>query len=105
MAEIKKEELGPKLQVEKPTNFDAKRDRAFRDMVKTEGWEMFRQLLNAHINQRTAKIFEPIEEGKLNDFSHNQGAVFGLIFARDVVGVSIAAADEMRAASSSEDDE
>lgn len=71
--------------------FDANRVRAFKEMQNTEGWKLFCELINGRIGEYTADIFEkpkPLEErGEV----WQKGACYGLIWARDLPTVTIAA--------------
>lgn len=78
---------------------DVKRARAFEAMCNTEGWKMYMELLNSHINDRASKLFQPTANSLESlAVEHNKGALFGLIQARDLPSVSIAAMKELRAA-------
>lgn len=71
--------------------FDAARARAFQEMLNTEGWKFLCELLNGKIGEFTADLFEkpkPLEErGEV----WQKGACYGLIWARDLPAVTIAA--------------
>lgn len=85
---------------------DIKRAKAFEVMCNTDGWKMYQDLLNTHINDRVQKLFMPMNNLLMvTEVEHNKGAIFGLIQARDLPGVSIAAMKEIREAANSTDDE
>lgn len=70
---------------------DAKRVRAFQDMVASDGWKYFQELLNLRIIEATSKLFERPIPG-LNDQSGeawDKGAVFAWIMSRDLPSVTI----------------
>lgn len=74
---------------------DIKRGRAFAAMMKTEGWGLYLELLNNLIGTRTQNLFEPTPNGGRDIEQHNKGAVFGLIMARDLPSVTVAAMKEI----------
>lgn len=79
---------------------DVKRVRAIEDIVRLEGWKYFEELLNHHISKRTQELFEPTPPGGRDAEQHNKGAIWGLIYARDLPRVIIAAFEEERKATS-----
>jgi hypothetical protein len=74
---------------------DMKRARAFRDMMNTEGWKFYTELLNRHIEVRTQNLFGPTPEGGRDAEQHNKGAVYALILARDLPSVTVSAMKEL----------
>lgn len=79
-----------KLQKEQ-AKFDRERADAFAVMMKTQGWQLYCDLLNKHIATRTAKLFEPTPAGEEYAEQHNKGAVYGLLLARDIPSATVAA--------------
>lgn len=78
-------------EVEATEKLEIKRMRAFEAMTNTEGWKHYQALLNYEINTRAAAAFEPVELGAVLASEHKKGTIYGLIKARDIVAVSIAA--------------
>lgn len=69
---------------------EVKRMRAFEALVATEGWKEYQLLLASHISTRASVAFEPVELANVLKSEHQKGTIYGLILARDIVGVSIA---------------
>lgn len=88
----------------KVTSFDIKRVRAFEAMVATEGWKMYQDLINGNVSERTKDIFSPTPKGEESAAEHNKGAVFGLLYARDLPSVIIAAMKDQRSSDPASED-
>ena len=69
---------------------DVKRARAFREMMQTEGWGLFRSLLDAWVNERMNSLIGPTPSGGELVAEHAKGTVYGLIMARDQVPAIVA---------------
>ncbi len=71
--------------------FDLKRARAFQDMIKTEGWKMYQDLLNTLINEKGLRLMDklPAELNAVERQEHEKGAMNGLILARDIPSLTI----------------
>lgn len=62
---------------------DLKRVQAFRDMLRTTGWQFYTELLNSWIAERTKTLFNPTPPGGEMAEQHNKGAIYALLLARD----------------------
>lgn len=71
---------------------DAKRVRAFQQMVASDGWKFFQELLNSKIEEKAAKVWErpPIGVDDSKGEQWDKGAVYAWIMARDIPEVTIA---------------
>jgi hypothetical protein len=84
-----------KTEAQRNRNEDIKRGRALELMMSTEGWRIYDHLINHHISLRTANLFDPTPSGGRDAEQHNKGAIYGLIFARDLPRVTVGAAKEL----------
>ena len=89
----------------KQNEADLERVQLFSSLLKHPGWALYEELLNHHINERTAKLFEPIEPGMRDASEHNKGAVYGMIYSRDLLRVTVLASEKLKSLSTSEDNE
>lgn len=84
---------------------DAKRVRAFQDMVSSDGWKFFQELLNLRIVEATSKLFERpipgVDDRRGEEW--DKGAVFAWIMSRDLPSVTIAAHKQMNSEPATED--
>lgn len=79
---------------------DKERIGRLQGLLKSPGWSDFQDLMNVHINERAKRIFEPLLSDNLTLLQeHNKGAIYGLIWARDLPSVMITIADEARKSS------
>lgn len=97
-------------EAQKINRADVERFRAFEVMMKTEGWGLYVELLNHHINARMENYLQPTAPGGRDIEQHNKGTVFGLILARDLPSGTVTSMQEAIAASNAgnfpaEDDE
>lgn len=88
---------------ERKVEFDRERADAFTVMMKTRGWDLYVQLLNAKIAERMANIFNPTEPGKEFAEQHNKGAIYGMLMARDLPSVTVKLASEATPAGGEEE--
>lgn len=70
---------------------DTKRVRAFKDLVRMEGWKYFQELLNKKVEENTADIFEKPTSVNARGEDWQKGLCYGLLWARDLPNVTIAA--------------
>lgn len=73
---------------------DLKRARAIQDLLRLDGWKHIEEILNNHISRRTAELFEPTPAGGRDAEQHNKGAIWGLIYARDLPRAIVTAMEE-----------
>lgn len=87
----------------KQANEDIKRARIFKDLLNTEGWRLYSELLNDMINTKMMEVIKaPTAEGGVLASEYNKGAVYGIMLARDTPGVNIAAMEQLVAAANEE---
>jgi hypothetical protein len=84
--------------------YDTKRVRAFGDLVRLEGWQMYVDLLNTYITEKGSQLMEPLssDPNAAARQEYVKGAMYGLSLARDVVSITIKTAKEQRAPSEEE---
>lgn len=93
-------------QAQKANVEDIKTARALEQMLKSEGWEAYQRLLQSQIEQRQQAVLEPIGPGMRDASEHNKGALYGMIWARDIASVTVITIKEqlkVEAARSSKD--
>ena len=83
---------------------DKERAQALSVLVKSEVWKIYSDLLNAKIAERSATLLEPLKHGERDSSEHNKGAVYGLIYARDLPHTIVAAMKELSLSSDAEDE-
>lgn len=85
---------------------DAARIRAFQDMVRTDGWKMFQDLLNGVINERMAMLVtRPAGADAVRGEDYDKGTCYALIWARDLPDVTIQAFKDQSSDPATEGDE
>lgn len=84
----------------KANKVDKERAEAFSALVVSEGWKFYTELLNYNIAQRTSTLFEPLKSGERDSSEHNKGAVYALIYARDLPQTIVVAMEELAKSSS-----
>ena len=89
------------------TAFDARRVRAFQELVETEGWKFFVELLNGRVGELTKDIFSRPLAGvdDIRGEAHDKGACYGLLWARDLPSITIAAFKQATSSSAQEENE
>lgn len=87
--EIPREEMEP--QEREQMRHDAKRIRAFQELVRTDGWKFFQELLNDRVGKATQNIFEKPTLADARGEDWEKGLCYGLLWARDLPSVTIAA--------------
>lgn len=94
-----------KAQQAKQVIQDAKRVRAFRDMIASDGWKYYQELLNGKILDKTATIFERPQSGDgVRGEDWDKGTVFAWITARDLPEVIINVSKQQNSEPATEDD-
>jgi hypothetical protein len=78
---------------------DVERVRAFQIMVKSDGWQHYQELLNGKVAGLTQNIFDPPSEASTRVEDHKKGTIFGLLYARDLPSITIAAHEASEPAS------
>ena len=78
--------------------FDRQRAKLFEDLENHGGWKLFLKLLNDRITEIGQEVVAPVGsvDGVLR-CEHLKGSMYGLIIARDIVPVTIAAMKDSRA--------
>lgn len=96
---LSNEEIRAEVQRQKE---DKDRAERIKGLLKQPGWSDYQDLLNHHVGVRTQGMFEPLQtDNESLKQEHNKGVIYGLIFARDLLGVILMAQKE---APASEDD-
>jgi hypothetical protein len=91
-------------EAQKNYQLDVKRVRAFQEMVRTDGWKFFTQLLDMKIMELTANLLtRPSENSRGEDF--DRGQCFGLVYMKDLPSVTIAALGDMASEPADEENE
>lgn len=84
---------------------DTKRVRAFQDMVNSDGWKLYCELLNTKIEDATSKLFErPLPGAEHRGEDWDKGTVFAWIQARDLPGLTITVHKQVNSGPATEDE-
>lgn len=105
MEKERKEQIADLLRQSKQTEReDKERAERFSSLLKHPGFIDYIVLLNAKIEELGAALMMPSNglDGMVTT-EYQKGAMFGLILARDVVGVTVQIADEARKSATAED--
>lgn len=87
--EIPREQMEPAEREQ--MRHDVKRIRAFKDLVRTDGWKFFQELLNNRVGEMTKDLFnKPLPGGERGE-AYDKGLIYGLLWARDLPETTIAA--------------
>jgi hypothetical protein len=87
---------------------DLRRAELFRSLVRTEGWQEYIKLLDAKVQAFSDQLLAPAKSvDGMVESEWIKGAMSGLIMARDVASVTIAAIEQLRRSNSdqAEDDD
>ena len=85
---------------------DVKMAKAFKDMMRHEGFALFQDFLNKKIGERMNTVIGPTQPGAELPAEHTKGTVFGLILARDAIPTIVSGYDEfVRSTGDAEEDE
>lgn len=78
--------------------YDVRRARAFGELSRLEGWQMYVDLLNSYITDRGSQLMEPLDSdpNAAARQEYVKGTMFGLSLARDVVPLSIRSMQEQQ---------
>jgi hypothetical protein len=82
---------------------EKRRARLFKEMMETEAWRLYEDLLNHHIGVRTQSVLDPTTPGGELPAEHNKGVAYGIIFCRDIPRVTVAAMKDTSASKPSEE--
>lgn len=94
-----------KKEIQSINRDDVKRAKAFKDMIKTEGWAYYQGLINTFIEQRMNAVLQPTSDSQQLASEHVKGAVYGLILARDAVQATVDAVQQIVDAGGEPEDE
>jgi len=84
-------------QARKADKIDRERIELFEMLVKTPGWQAFVEILNAKIQLFADQVMSPAgTRDGLVALEYVKGAMSGLIMARDIPSVTIAAKPDLR---------
>ena len=83
------------VEARKQRAFDIKRVRAFQELIRTEGWQLYVALLNGKIEMLTSNLFERPVDDNLRGEAHDRGHCYGVLWARDLPSATIAAMDHL----------
>jgi len=90
----------------KADRIDRERADAFVSLVKHPGWDMYMEILNAKIQMLADQVLAPAASiDALVGMEYVKGAMSGLIMARDIPSVTIAAKAELQPVKEDDDDE
>lgn len=79
---------------------ELKRGRVFKEMIATDGWKLYVQLLNMKMNEFSQNFLNPPSAEEMPNIArdyHIKGTMFGLVWARDIVPTTIAATEQILA--------
>lgn len=69
---------------------DVQRAKAFKELMRMEGFSHFQGLLNSYIEMRVNDLLKPTAFGQELEGEHVKGTVYGLIMARDAIPAIVA---------------
>ncbi len=93
-------------EAKKADSVDRERADAFASLVRHPGWVVYMEILEARIQMLADEVLAPAKsvDGMVT-LEYVKGAMSGLIMARDIPSVTIAAKDEMRPVQENDDDD
>lgn len=76
--------------------YDLRRRRAFGDLLKSEGWKYFEELLNNRLAEDGKSLLSPLppELNARERAEHLKGTMYGIAWARDLPAVTIAGTEQ-----------